>query len=990
MAKWLIALILAAPVAAAQVSPHGDLKLDCQTCHSTESWAWKGDAAFRHEKTGFSLAGQHASLKCQTCHEQLRFDLAESRCTSCHTDVHRGEMGPTCARCHSTQAWQIPDMVQRHQQTRFPLLGRHSTVNCQSCHTGASEYRFVGTTTTCVGCHREDFQLARVPDHLAAGFSVNCEQCHDPADFAWGKGFDHAATALPLTGAHAAAACVSCHTTPNFAATPSQCVACHLVEFNASANPNHQAAEFSTECQTCHTATVWQNGRFDHNQTLFPLTGAHQSPSCSGCHGDNVFAGRSVECVTCHVTDFTATVNPNHVTGGFPQQCQTCHTTASWQPSTFSHANTQFPLTGAHQAVICGQCHVNNQYQGLPSDCYACHAANFTAATNPSHTGNGFSTNCTGCHTTAGWSPASFNHSSTAFPLTGSHVPLDCQTCHTGGNYQLVFTDCYQCHQSDFAVPVNPNHVAGNFNHDCTPCHTTTAWGPSTFSHTNTQFPLTGAHQAASCNQCHASNQYQGLPSACIDCHAVDFQNAVNPNHVAGGFSQNCTECHTTIAWNPASFNHNNTNFSLTGAHGPLQCQSCHINGNYQLVYNDCYQCHQEDFSTPTNPNHVGGNFNHDCTPCHTTSVWSPSTFSHSTTQFPLTGAHQAVSCGDCHVNNQYQGLPSACFDCHVADFQNADNPNHVAGGFSQNCMECHTTMAWTPASFNHSNTNFPLTGAHGPLQCQSCHVDGNYQLVYNDCYQCHQTDYAVPTNPNHVAGNFNHDCAPCHTTSVWSPSTFTHNATPFPLTGAHQAVSCGDCHINNQYQGLPSACIDCHLADFQGTNNPNHVAGGFSQTCTECHTTAAWTPASFNHANTNFPLTGAHVPIQCQSCHVNGNYQLVYDNCYQCHQTDYTVPTNPNHVQLLFSHQCDQCHTTNVWRPSTFNHDVQFFRIYSGEHRNEWSSCADCHPAIGNYTNFTCISCHEHRQSAMDPEHQGVQGYVYSSPACYSCHRYD
>jgi hypothetical protein len=92
--------------------------------------------------------------------------------------------------------------------------------------------------------------------------------------------------------------------------------------------------------------------------------------------------------------------------------------------------------------------------------------------------------------------------------------------------------------------------------------------------------------------------------------------------------------------------------------------------------------------------------------------------------------------------------------------------------------------------------------------------------------------------------------------------------------------------------------------------------------------------------------------------------------------------------VQLLFSHHCETCHTTTAWLPSTFDHDLQFFRIYSGSHQGEWSSCSQCHPTLGNYADFTCISCHEHNQQDMDDEHQGVPGYVYSSPACYNCHR--
>ena len=42
----------------------------------------------------------------------------------------------------------------------------------------------------------------------------------------------------------------------------------------------------------------------------------------------------------------------------------------------------------------------------------------------------------------------------------------------------------------------------------------------------------------------------------------------------------------------------------------------------------------------------------------------------------------------------------------------------------------------------------------------------------------------------------------------------------------------CTDCHVNNNYNLTSTACVSCHLKDFQGTTNPNHVQAGFAQTC--------------------------------------------------------------------------------------------------------------------------------------------------------------
>ncbi len=56
--------------------------------------------------------------------------------------------------------------------------------------------------------------------------------------------------------------------------------------------------------------------------------------------------------------------------------------------------------------------------------------------------------------------------------------------------------------------------------------------------------------------------------------------------------------------------------------------------------------------------------------------------FNHSTTNFPLTGAHTTSQCSDCHTNG-YQGTSTECSDCHLNDYQNSINPNHQQLGFS-------------------------------------------------------------------------------------------------------------------------------------------------------------------------------------------------------------------------------------------------------------------------------------------------------------------
>jgi hypothetical protein len=268
-------------------------------------------------------------------------------------------------------------------------------------------------------------------------------------------------------------------------------------------------------------------------------------------------------------------------------------------------------------------------------------------------------------------------------------------------------------------------------------------------------------------------------------------------------------------------------------------------------------------------------------------------------------------------------------------------------------------------------------------VSCALCHVNGRYQDLAGDCWSCHQSDYNGATTPNHAADQYPHDCAMCHSTSGWQPSSFDHSATPFPLTGAHVTVSCASCHPNGQFQGTPTDCWSCHQNDYEGVSDPNHVSGSYNHDCTECHATNGWSPATFDHSGTNFPLTGAHVNAACTQCHINGQFEGTPTECFFCHQDDYNGTNNPNHQGAGFPTTCQDCHTTSNWN-STWDH-LPYFPIYSGRHAGRWDQCSDCHPNPNNFTQFTCINCHTCPNT--DPEHNEVPNYVCENNACYACH---
>ncbi|MFA7332495.1 MAG: hypothetical protein WC326_15605 [Candidatus Delongbacteria bacterium] len=899
--------------------------------------------------------------------------------------VKQGPHGPIeldCARCHSTSGWALrTDAAFDHDvDTAYPLEGMHRLVACGTCHL---DNRFTDTGSACLDCHQDPHQ---------GGLGMDCLDCHSPERWLDRSRLQarHERTLFPLTGAHRRVDCAACHNgsgSSQFASAPLECAACHQGDFLSATQPDHVAGGLSGACSTCHGTTRWSSAEgFRHD--AFPLAGAHATQSCSACHQGGRFAGTPSGCVDCHLPAWESSANPDHAAADFGQDCAACHGAAGWQPSSFNHAvATGYALNGLHAAVSCAACHQQNQYAGTDALCSSCHLTDFQAALDPPHQEQGYPTDCALCHAETGWNEAAFDHQTTDFPLQGAHRTTLCSDCHVGGQVAFTPTDCWSCHEPAYQATTDPAHLAGAFPQDCRSCHDESAWNPSTLDHQATLFPLRGAHVAVSCAACHTNGQYADNPTDCWSCHQPDYAESTDPAHATGLFPQDCVLCHDESAWDPAILNHDLTDFPLDGAHTAVSCADCHVGGQFTELPGACWNCHEPDYRESTEPDHETNLFSQSCTDCHTTTAWSPSTFDHTLTEFPLTGAHVAVSCVDCHEGGQYTDLPGACWNCHEPDYRATTEPDHEANLFSQSCTECHTTTAWSPSTFDHTLTEFPLTGAHVAVSCVACHVGGQYTDLPGACWNCHEPEYRATTDPDHETNQFSQSCTECHTTAAWSPSTFDHALTDFPLTGAHVVVSCASCHVNGQYAGTPADCWSCHEPEFQSVTDPNHVAGQYPHDCTLCHSTAEWDGATFNHSSTNFPLTGAHTTVSCAQCHVNGQYENTPTDCYFCHQTDYQNAASPEHETHGYPTDCASCHTTAAGWNSSFNH-AGYFPIYTGDHRDEWETCASCH--LGNDLNdFSCTHCHEHSQSEMDGEHDldDVPDYVWESHACLNCH---
>ena len=717
----------------------GQLGRACESCHTAASFKVP---AFTHANQRYFFVGKHAVQPCSACHKPENAAYPGGRglavrykgltaCASCHTDAHAGSMGSSCEGCHTPDGW-VSASRAFHKTSRFTLEGRHLAVPCASCHIkGAVK----GTPTKCVDCH----WVRRQDDPYRTRLGADCETCHRPISWTavtWNHG---AATGTPLSPAHRALACDSCHTNRRFDAGSPSCYSCHAKQYQSTTQPSHLAAGFPTQCEACHkpSHTSFTQANFQHN-AYFPLSGTHAAQACASCHRNSVYKGTPRDCYGCHRTDYERSASPNHAAAGFPTACESCHRSsdASWK-TTFNH-NTVYPLAGAHATQACTACHKNNVYKGTPRDCFGCHRINYERTASPNHAAAGFPTACESCHrpSDASWK-TTFNHNS-AYPLAGVHATQACTACHKNNVYKGTPRDCVGCHRTNYDRTTSPNHASAGFPTACESCHRASdaSWR-ATFSH-NSVFALVGVHATQACTACHKNNVYKGTPRDCVGCHRTNYDRTTNPNHASAGFPTACESCHraSDASWR-ATFSHNSV-FALVGVHATQACTACHKNNVYKGTPRDCFSCHRTNYERTANPNHAAAGFPTACESCHSASsaTWSAS-FDHNRF-FVLAGRHLSATCSSCHRNSVYRGTPRECYPCHSSQYDRTTNPNHRAAGFPTTCETCHrnSDSSFNQGRFNH--TWFPITsGKHAGRACAECHLDSNNFKVFT-CTTCH------------------------------------------------------------------------------------------------------------------------------------------------------------------------------------------------------------------------------------------------------------
>jgi hypothetical protein len=443
------------------------------------------------------------------------------------------------------------------------------------------------------------------------------------------------------------------------------------------------------------------------------------------------------------------------------------------------------------------------------------------------------------------------------------------------------------------------------------------------------------------CTECHELGKPGVDDARCLTCHVPLAQRIAAKQGLHARLTGHpCAECHkdhfgpdfTLVRLDTATFDHRETGYALRQSHDTVACRSCHRPDNvvvtevrdyatrhgvlahtYLGLGEQCASCHRKD-----DPH--GGQFaRRGCDDCHDAGTWKKApAFAHAKTRYPLTGAHVTVACDKCHQlarvggarsRVQYTGLVFArCTGCHT-------DPHR--GVMRGTCESCHNTNSWRrldrsqfETSFDHSRTQFPLVGAHARAKCAVCHqprAQGDTAIRLRFIGAVSQADYPKPVATNCLSchldahgGEFarapgGSTCDNCHGQETWRPTTYgiaRHNRETYALTGAHLTVPCKQCHVPPSAGALPKfhlakhECVDCHT---KGDPHGDQFAG---RGCADCHVTATFKIAAFDHSKTRYPLDGAHRKVPCASCHKTETtahgpmvrYRPLPTDCRSCH----------------------------------------------------------------------------------------------------------
>lgn len=289
----------------------------------------------------------------------------------------------------------------------------------------------------------------------------------------------------------------------------------------------------------------------------------------------------------------------------------------------------------------------------------------------------------------------------------------------------------------------------------------------------------------------------------------------------------------------------------------------------------------------------------------------------------------------------------------------------------AQDCSECHSPLRH-PGRFSVLRHEATFGGER--FGCLDCHGDPFTTVGSSRCLACHRDGEPAFVSAHTVI--WGDDCLACHDGRRFSGDAFDHEATAFPLEGAHRARSCPDCHAGarslEEFRGAEPTCGACH-------HDEDPHAGELGDACGVCHEPTGWSGATFEHgfALDRHRRTADGGELRCSDCHGEPFGIVSSSTCRACH-TEMDADFSRRHVDD-WGEDCLACHDGARFSGDPFDHGGTGFALL-GRHRSV--GCSACHRGVTDFDGFadaprSCHGCH----SGDDP-HDGQFG-----TDCGACH---
>ena len=512
------------------------------------------------------------------------------------------------------------------------------------------------------------------------------------------------------------------------------------------------------------------------------------------------------------------------------------------------------------------------------------------------------------------------------------------------------------------------------------------------------------------------------------------------------------------------AFEHAGLGFELDGLHDKLQCEECHENAHVDILpvgrrrfgglSSTCADCHEDPHE---------GSYGNGCDVCHGQELpfLDVAGFAH-TEVCPLVGSHAEVECIECHAEDgpfavsllvREETRPEnrrECAACHesphretflqgVAVAERLEAPEST-------CRTCHAAahanfaaLPTEPVADVHDATGFSLARPHAGLACVDCHADLGVPVfaeggaeAFGLRFPGRTEDACIACHADPHGGQFDavHDgrCLDCHLRDDFHPTTFdveAHEATAFPLAGAHAEAECQACHeqvhpdLPRTFVGTTAVCRECHESphrvEFVRQVSLALAIATPEQSCEGCHDTRRrgflGRPLAEGenwHAATGFALTAPHAGLECQECHegfgtddevrwlADGGAELPVrdpDTCVACHED---VHEGQFADGPFADGSCLQCHRRTAFKPAAFDivmHERCDFPLRGG---HEAVGCDRCHvvPEGGTARLFTstaseCAACHVDVHGGLF-DRDDLPLRVEGKSGCARCHTED